>query len=32
LVPAHDAERIDTSTIPAEDVVRHMLAVVAARL
>jgi cytidylate kinase len=31
LVPAHDAERIDTSTIPVEDVVRHMLAVVAAR-
>ena len=32
LVPAPDAERIDTSAIPAEEVVRHMLAVIAAKL
>jgi cytidylate kinase len=32
LMPAPDAERIDTSAIPAEEVVRHMLAVIAAKL
>lgn len=31
LVPASDAERIDTSAIPAEEVVRHMLAAIAAK-
>jgi cytidylate kinase len=32
LVPASDAERIDTSAIPAEEVVRHMLAAITAKL
>lgn len=32
LIPAPDAERIDTSSMPAEAVVEHMMAVVAARL
>lgn len=32
LMPAPDAERIDTSAIPAEEVVRHMLAVITAKL
>lgn len=32
LVPAPDAERIDTSAMPAEEVVRHMLAVMTAKL
>ena len=31
LVPASDAERIDTSAIAAEEVVRHMLAAIAAK-
>jgi cytidylate kinase len=31
LAPASDAERIDTSAIPAEEVVRHMLAAIAAK-
>ncbi|HET6676156.1 MAG TPA: (d)CMP kinase [Nitrospiraceae bacterium] len=31
LMPAPDAERIDTSAIPAEEVVRHMLAVITAK-
>ncbi|MET0516276.1 MAG: (d)CMP kinase [Nitrospiraceae bacterium] len=31
LAPAHDAQRIDTSTMPAEEVVEHMLAVIAAK-
>jgi len=32
LIPAPDAERIDTSSMPAEAVVEHMLAVITARL
>ena len=32
LIPASDAERIDTSSMPAEAVVEHMLAVITARL
>lgn len=32
LIPAADAQRIDTSAIPAEDVVRHMLAAITAKL
>jgi cytidylate kinase len=32
LMPAPDAERIDTSAIPAEEVVRHMLAAITAKL
>ena len=32
LVPASDAERLDTSSMPVEEVVSHMMAVVAARL
>ena len=32
LLPAQDAERIDTSAIPAEEVVRHMLDLIAAKL
>jgi CMP/dCMP kinase len=32
LVPASDAERIDTSAIPAEEVVQHMLAAITAKL
>jgi cytidylate kinase len=31
-MPAPDAELIDTSAIPAEEVVQHMLAVIAAKL
>ncbi|MDR4478654.1 MAG: (d)CMP kinase [Nitrospira sp.] len=32
LIPAPDAERIDTSSMPAEAVVEHMMAVITARL
>jgi cytidylate kinase len=32
LTAAADAERIDTSAIPAEEVVRHMLATITAKL
>jgi cytidylate kinase len=32
LQPAADAERIDTSRLPAETVVEHMMAVITARL
>ena len=32
LIPASDAERLDTSSMPVEEVVSHMMAVVAARL
>lgn len=32
LIPAPDAERVDTSSMPVEEVVAHMMAVVAARL
>ena len=31
LAAAHDAQRIDTSEMPAEEVVEHMLAVIAAK-
>jgi cytidylate kinase len=31
LIPAQDAERIDTSSMPAEAVVEHMMAVITAR-